>query len=529
MIRLKDIKLIHLSGGASLGIFSILLLALLLPIATSEVNAESNLADNSAMQVGLIATPVVAIGIDQPEINFEFQPKKDGEFKTNATTVTVSTNQIDGYKILLSTENGKLTNFVTGESVNSITSNNISISDISMNSWGYNITPGIVSPSDQTTYNAIPVDATVIQDVTGEVIDPRNDQFTLSFGTKIDTSLPAGNYSSKVVVSAVANPIKITNMMQLTYMQDMTAEFCKNTRGTDGNTTVTVGHEPTKRLIDVRDGKKYWVAKLADQNCWMTQNLALDIPATGLKAADTDITTDWNQSSQYPPIATYNNLTLNVVDGDRKNGVKSWNLGEYILVDPESQQKCEPIYNMTELNNCHRLRKVDSNSTYDAHYLIGNYYQWNAANASSGIDPTAASIPNVPNSICPKNWQLPYSEIIPGSQDRKPLLTKDKSFAYLLTKYGWTEFPTNLGSGWGTTDPNSSGRLLAEAPLYLIASGDIGLQAFYNIGHEHTMWSKTIGMTNSWTFALRNTSPNNFTPVSGAENFFGISVRCVAR
>ena len=96
MIRLKDIKLIHLSGGASLGIFSILLLALLLPIATSEVNAESNLADNSAMQVGLIATPVVAIGIDQPEINFEFQPKKDGEFKTNATTVTVSTNQIDG-------------------------------------------------------------------------------------------------------------------------------------------------------------------------------------------------------------------------------------------------------------------------------------------------------------------------------------------------------------------------------------------------------------------------------------------------
>ena len=515
MIRLKDIKLIHLSGGASLGIFSILLLALLLPIATSEVNAESNLADNSAMQVGLIATPVVAIGIDQPEINFEFQPKKDGEFKTNATTVTVSTNQIDGYKILLSTENGKLTNFVTGESVNSITSNNISISDISMNSWGYNITPGIVSPSDQTTYNAIPVDATVIQDVTGEVIDPRNDQFTLSFGTKIDTSLPAGNYSSKVVVSAVANPIKITNMMQLTYMQDMTAEFCKNTRGTDGNTTVTVGHEPTKRLIDVRDGKKYWVAKLADQNCWMTQNLALDIPATGLKAADTDITTDWNRENnqKYPPKATTTVLLAQDAVADpvsESDGVRSWDFGEWILTDPTriGDEGCTLAVGQN-FTSCNRLKAYDS-ETDDAHYLLGNYYQFNTAVAGSigsniNIEAT--------QSICPKNWKLPTSNN-----------TNPGSIFYLLDQYGLTNIAINEGTGFS----------LASAPLFINREGNVWIQQpqLIRVGGSGGFWSGTAAYRPDYAYNLHLDRTVDYVQPSGNNNLGrmnGRSIRCLVR
>ena len=47
-------------------------------------------------------------------------------------------------------------------------------------------------------------------------------------------------------------------------MQEMTSTICADAAEND-----------TAQLTDTRDGKKYWVTKLADGNCWMTQNLDL--------------------------------------------------------------------------------------------------------------------------------------------------------------------------------------------------------------------------------------------------------------
>ncbi len=49
----------------------------------------------------------------------------------------------------------------------------------------------------------------------------------------------------------------------ITTMQAMTSTFCSNTKEGD-----------VIQLTDTRDQRKYWVAKLKDGNCWMTQNLA---------------------------------------------------------------------------------------------------------------------------------------------------------------------------------------------------------------------------------------------------------------
>ena len=49
----------------------------------------------------------------------------------------------------------------------------------------------------------------------------------------------------------------------ITTMQQMTADICKNAKEND-----------SAQLTDTRDNKKYWVTKLKDGNCWMTQNLA---------------------------------------------------------------------------------------------------------------------------------------------------------------------------------------------------------------------------------------------------------------
>ncbi len=52
-------------------------------------------------------------------------------------------------------------------------------------------------------------------------------------------------------------------LMNIKYMQQMSDQICTNTK-----------ENKTKQLIDIRDNKKYWVTKLKDGNCWMTQNLA---------------------------------------------------------------------------------------------------------------------------------------------------------------------------------------------------------------------------------------------------------------
>ena len=50
-------------------------------------------------------------------------------------------------------------------------------------------------------------------------------------------------------------------------MQDITPEICASATAINSEAYV----------LDVRDQKSYWIAKLADGNCWMVQNLALDL------------------------------------------------------------------------------------------------------------------------------------------------------------------------------------------------------------------------------------------------------------
>lgn len=78
--------------------------------------------------------------------------------------------------------------------------------------------------------------------------------------------------------------------------------------------------------------------------------------------------------------------------------------------DPNFYQKNEATYTSTE---------------YDAHYLAGNYYQWNAAAAGTGGTITNA---NATESICPKNWKLPNSS--------STFNNTSGSFYYLLSQYG---------------------------------------------------------------------------------------------
>ncbi len=191
------------------------------------------------------------------------------------------------------------------------------------------------------------------------------------------------------IVSAVANPARLRTPSDLTYMQDMTHDICANTKDSNGNTNITPGNEVTKQLIDVRDGKKYWVSKLADQNCWMTQNLAYDITQeridnNEINPSNTDVSEVWNESSAYPPVPTWETTKFDL--SNDPNGTNSWNLGNYMITDSATNfVSCTGLVGGVAFNptTCSRLKEYDDNAI-NAHYLLGNYYQFNAATAGTG-------------------------------------------------------------------------------------------------------------------------------------------------
>ena len=121
------------------------------------------------------------------------------------------------------------------------------------------------------------------------------------------------------------------------------------------------------QLTDTRDGKQYWVAKLPDGNCWMTQNLDLDLSTgTTLTPANTNIPSNWK-----PRTST---TTGSSFSGYNTDTGKSHDPGN--------------VY-------------YENTSGTDQHYHVGNYYQWSAATA--GYTGTSQST----QSICPKGWTLP--------------------------------------------------------------------------------------------------------------------------
>ena len=179
-------------------------------------------------------------------------------------------------------------------------------------------------------------------------------------------------------------------MSEISAMQDMTPEFCAS--------VTKYGAGKTARLKDLRDSKMYWVAKLADGNCWMTQNLELDLSTnTPLTSELSDVSSSWT-----PTNSTYTSAQ----DGSMSDTVvQSWNLGKYVWKTPDITDSCQPDTNFSESTCASYWQDASSmtpmttyrtdgvsveGNTYDAHYLAGNYYSWEAATAGTGHSYTSS-------------------------------------------------------------------------------------------------------------------------------------------
>lgn len=379
---------------------------------------------------------------------------------------------------------------------------------------GYQECGNVTVSRNESGYMTITCKVTPTQAATGVTLHivPKgssDDHFCTDGTYTPDTSdCEAGEWKWGSLVVEVPDIVKIIKMSDISTMQEMTPEFCASvTTSSPGNTA---------RLQDPRDGKYYWVAKLADGNCWMTQNLDLDLSGRSLTSSDSDVSSSWTFNGSWYKSADQGSTSYSVIQG--------WDLGEYVKTSPTATTSCTSYSDLSECTS--QFTQVTSSMTpyteavnegklpaenvavsgnhYDAHYLVGNYYSWPAATAGSGNKAGENSV--AIDSICPANWRLPLSG---GST------TANGSFSNLLSQYDLTS---------STASGNNN---IATSPLYFVRSGYVRPGGSLRIaGGGGYYWSGRANSSN-FAYALRFDSSSVY-PSNGNFRYLGFSVRCVA-
>ena len=377
----------------------------------------------------------------------------------------------------------------------------------------------------------------------------------------------------------------------------------------------------TFALEDIRDNKEYLVRRLADGNCWMVQNLDLELAdfaesddltpsntdiSYGLSSDDAGYRASWDpsasyKSNDYGTFSTFSDWSNSVVGMMQQSQFQTWEelgnksvsgnsydyawgsakdangnvlssgekvrdgvwvannirsqiprsysnmVGEkyrYIPTNPTTgartgyspQTKAgDASDNPLAMTPSYTPKDVASNSHGDSGYTtdgagnyygnmyVGNYYNWYAATAESGVYNSTNNLTvegSAKDSICPKGWQLPINgpDIAADSTNYT-----DKSWNKLIKgSYGLI---TSYGEQGSTTPSNS----MQEVPLSIILSGHYNWVSGNpsNRGHYGVYWASTPSSANYSRHLYFNST--GVYPQSGNYKVFGITVRCVAR
>ena len=245
-----------------------------------------------------------------------------------------------------------------------------------------------------------------------------------------------------------------------TYMQDVSSVD-------DGGCPATLTTGQAYALKDSRDETTYYVARLADGNCWMLQNLKLGLDMSTGSASKTLTSDDSDVNGSF-------SLTNKLALGSKM---------PYTTVSGTSYQYNSQAY------------QCATNG-------YGCYYNWYTATAGAGV--TSVSSGDVNYSICPKGWTLPTRS----------------QFLALYTQYN--SATAMLVSPTSSTE-NTNG---ASVPGFLL-SGYYSSNGAYYVGSYGCYWSRSANSALHAYYLYLNTSSVN--PANNNNKYNGLTVRCVLR
>ena len=451
---------------------------------------------NAATDFDITVQPVLEVSLS-PSLHLTFET--DNVLHSGSIDLNVLSNSRNGFTATVSTIydssdvlGTSLTNTIDNNlRINTLTGSNIAAADFPTNRWGYSVDGG-------TTFNAMPGvnEPAIVLDTNSAA---GNGDKSIYIGTKVDTSTASGTYENALLITVVPKyvPISLKESFALASkhrvagvdghnyyaMQDMTPAICDRSDELEDQTQV----------VDVRDQKIYWVAKLRDGNCWMTQNLDFDIKGNNVVPETSDVEVAWNNSSTYSPQVT----STEIFTSDTATDTYSYDPGDYYIEGGMNS------------NNLKSAECETGNGGENCHYHLGNYYQWNAATAGSGGTITGH---DATQSICPKGWKMP---IIDSNYENKNL-----SISKLTNAYGITN------NSNGTSDAN-----LRAAPLYFVRGGRVVLDSnnvgtMSSIGGNGFYWSI---LATDVAYARATVFWGSYVgPKDNYKRTYGFSVRCVA-
>lgn len=335
------------------------------------------------------------------------------------------------------------------------------------------------------------------------------------------------------------------------YLQDFTAADCNNlTNTTFDSQTNVIAPGSVIALTDKRDNEVYAIAKLADDNCWMIENLRLNNQHTMGQNQNDNTVTNQSLAQGYGgttgvlgnfvglanPESNYfnDNTTSNSVYKSSANPpADTYNPSTGTLEDISTSNN--PGFRFPRYNNNNTNNLIDS-ITYTQDYInsvspsssgtnyressnlysYGNYYTWNAALANTNhyVGPTSTdnagkNSENVGTSLCPTGWHLPSSS------------SPAKELGFLSQKYGGNG---NNQSGIANSGDIMSNRFRTFPNNFLFSGRFLSSSANYR-GTMGLYWTRS-SWNSSNAYELRlNTS--NLAPLEHDGKSNGFTIRCL--
>ncbi|MBQ5812326.1 hypothetical protein IIW29_02005 [Candidatus Saccharibacteria bacterium] len=350
-----------------------------------------------------------------------------------------------------------------------------------------------------------------------------SDSVQFKIGARAGSTQPAGTYTNTINFYAVSYAAPVTlydsylaagkTMYRGYYkLQDMNSSIC----------SATTAEDSELQVIDIRDNKVYWIAKLQDGHCWMTQDLKLDLDSnTTLTHADTDLgwgsdtaTTSWTPANSTIQLNSDGKTFPSMGTATTDNNVpKSANLGDWYYAGYSGTGDVLPSTTVNYLTTTNTTYFNTTPYTVNGeHGHIGNYYNWSAAVASNDTSAYTTSTysdvtTNPQNSVCPAGWRLPTASNASTS-------TAGSTDEFMRLNYIYNSRATN------------NSKAVEGSPLFFARGGYVNGSSLINSGNNGYYWSSSV-FDSSYAYTLYFFAPSVNNPSS--TRVYGRLVRCVAR
>ena len=315
-------------------------------------------------------------------------------------------------------------------------------------------------------------------------------------------------------------------------IQDSSKVTAVCNRLTQALTDGTANISSVSALTDQRDNETYAIAKLADGNCWMIENLRLD--NTAEHNSDGTLAQGYGTSATYgnfagladPESANFNNSTTanSLYYSGTQSGDATINIGT----------SNDPGFRMPRYNNWNNqsasanrpqnpFTNLATNSTTNASmYSYGNYYTWHAAIADltyNGTDNQSTS----GTSLCPTGWHLPKG----GNKSNE---ANNELWSLVVDGINGGTKPANYDN---STNPSYTGAAeagpvadkLRTYPNNFLYSGYFLTSSARERGSGGYYWSSTA-LSNGSSYLLYLTNSYVRPGITNSSKYSGYSIRC---